>query len=59
MTFMRFLNLGLNDKAPDAKTIWKFRNDLATGSALVGEDDYRGPLKTPLASGSKNVTMYH
>ena len=29
---MRFLNLGLNDKAPDAKTIWKFRNDLATGS---------------------------
>jgi transposase len=32
MTFMRFLNLGLNDKVPDAKTIWKFRNDLATGS---------------------------
>ena len=31
MTFMRFLNLGLNDKVPDAKTIWKFRNDLATG----------------------------
>ena len=29
---MRFLNLGLNDKVPDAKTIWKFRNDLATGS---------------------------
>ena len=24
MTFMRFLNLGLNDKVPDAKTIWKF-----------------------------------
>lgn len=32
MTFMRFLNLGLNDKVPDAKTIWKFRNDLATES---------------------------
>ena len=32
MTFMRFLNLGLNDKVPDAKTIWKFRNDLAMGS---------------------------
>ena len=32
MTFMRFLNLGLNDKVPGAKTIWKFRNDLATGS---------------------------
>ena len=32
MTFMRFLNLGLNDKVPDAKTIWKFQNDLATGS---------------------------
>ena len=31
-TFMRFLNLGLNDKVPDAKTIWKFRNDLAIGS---------------------------
>ena len=47
--------------------IARMREDgLATGSALaardralVGEDDYRGPLKTPLASGSKNVTMYH
>ena len=29
MSFRRFLGLGLDDKIPDAKTIWKFRNDLS------------------------------
>lgn len=29
ISFMRFLKLGLNDKVPDAKTIWHFRNILA------------------------------
>jgi len=28
MTFMRFLGLSLNDKVPDAKTIWLFRDNL-------------------------------
>jgi IS5 family transposase len=28
MTFMRFLGLGLNDRVPDAKTIWLFREKL-------------------------------
>lgn len=29
MSFRRFLGLGLEDKIPDAKTIWKFRDDLS------------------------------
>ena len=29
MSFRRFLGLGLDDKIPDAKTIWKFRDDLS------------------------------
>ena len=29
MSFMRFLGINLCDKVPDAKTIWKFKNDLA------------------------------
>ena len=28
ISFMRFLDLGLSDKVPDAKTIWHFRNTL-------------------------------
>ena len=28
MRFMRFLGINLCDKVPDAKTIWKFKNDL-------------------------------
>ena len=28
MSFMRFLGINLCDKVPDAKTIWKFKNDL-------------------------------
>ncbi|CCG09019.1 Transposase (Class II) [Pararhodospirillum photometricum DSM 122] len=28
LTFKRFLGLGLADKAPDAKTIWLFRETL-------------------------------
>jgi len=29
MSFMRFLGLNLQDKVPDAKTIWKFKNELS------------------------------
>lgn len=34
MSFMRFLGLGLNDTVPDAKTIWKFRDDLTKAGVL-------------------------
>lgn len=33
MSFMRFLGINLCDKVPDAKTIWKFKNDLAEAKA--------------------------
>ncbi len=33
MSFMRFLDLNLCDKVPDAKTIWNFRNELAKAKA--------------------------
>lgn len=33
-SFMRFLELDLCDNIPDAKTIWKFRNDLAQTNAM-------------------------
>lgn len=33
-SFMRFLGLELCDSVPDAKTIWKFRNDLAQTNAM-------------------------
>jgi IS5 family transposase len=28
ITFMRFLGLSINDRVPDAKTIWLFRENL-------------------------------
>ena len=31
---MRFLGLGLNDRVPDAKTIWLFREHLAQADAI-------------------------
>src|ERR687893_361655 len=34
LSFMRFLGLGLSDKAPDAKTIWPFRERLAQAGAI-------------------------
>ena len=37
MSFMRFLGINLCEKVPDAKTIWKFKNDIAeteTGDKL-------------------------
>lgn len=33
-TFARFLGLNLEDKVPDAKTIWKFRNDLSEAETV-------------------------
>ena len=34
LSFMRFLGLGLSDKAPDAKTIWAFRERLTQAGAI-------------------------
>ena len=34
LSFMRFLDLSLTDKIPDAKTIWKFREQLTKGNLI-------------------------
>lgn len=34
LSFMRFLGLNLNDKVPDAKTIWHFRDQLAQADMI-------------------------
>ncbi len=34
LSFMRFVGLGLHEKAPDAKTIWLFREHLARTGAV-------------------------
>ena len=34
LSFMRFLNLGLGDRVPDAKTIWLFREQLVRAAAM-------------------------
>lgn len=36
LSFMRFLGLGLADRAPDAKTIWAFRERLMQAGAIDG-----------------------
>ncbi len=33
-SFMRFLGLGLEDKVPDAKTVWLYREQLAQAGAI-------------------------
>lgn len=34
LSFMRFLGLTLADRVPDAKTVWRFRNELAKGDMI-------------------------
>ncbi len=34
ISFMRFLGFDLCDKVPDAKTVWKFKNDLAEAEVM-------------------------
>ena len=34
LSFMRFLRLGLEDRVPDARTIWLFREKLTTAGAI-------------------------
>ena len=34
LSFMRFLGLGLEDKVPDAKTVWLYRDQLAQAGTI-------------------------
>src|SRR4028119_2364679 len=34
LSFMRFLGLGLSDRVPDARTIWRFREELTKAGAI-------------------------
>ena len=34
LSFMRFLGLNISDNVPDAKTIWKFKNDLKNANVM-------------------------
>jgi IS5 family transposase len=36
LSFMRFLELGLSDRVPDARTIWLFREKLSKAGAIKG-----------------------
>ena len=46
LTFMRFLGLGLEDRVPDAKTVWLYREALTkTGVIAALFDDFDGYLK--------------
>ena len=46
LSFMRFLGLGLEDKVPDAKTVWLYREQLArAGMVEALFDAFDGYLK--------------
>lgn len=46
LSFVRFLGLGLEDKVPDAKTVWLYREQLARAGAIeVLFDDFDGYLR--------------
>ncbi|MDA0241147.1 MAG: IS5 family transposase [Proteobacteria bacterium] len=46
LSFVRFLDLGLEDKVPDAKTVWLYREQLAQAGAIEGLfEDFDGYLE--------------
>ena len=46
LSFMRFLGLGLEDRVPDAKTVWLYREQLAQAGMIEGLfDRFDGYLK--------------
>lgn len=46
LSFIRFLGLGLEDKVPDAKTVWLYREQLAQAGVIEGLfEDFDGYLK--------------
>ena len=47
LSFMRFLGLALEDKVPDAKTVWLYREQLSQAGVIDALfDDFDGYLKT-------------
>ncbi len=42
LSFMRFLGLGLEDKVPDAKTVWLYREQLARAERLHRRGNRKG-----------------
>ena len=47
LSFMRFLGLALEDKVPDAKTVWLYREQLSQAGVIEALfDDFDGYLKT-------------
>ena len=58
LSFMRFMGLGLEDKVPDAKTVWLYREQLArAGMVEALFDELDGYLKEPgyLAMGGQII----
>ncbi len=46
LSFMRFLGLGVEDKVPDAKTVWLYREQLAQAGVIEGVfEDFDGYLE--------------
>ena len=46
LSFMRFLGLGLEDKVPDAKTVWLYREQLTQAGAIEALfEDFDGYLE--------------
>ena len=46
LTFMRFLGPGLEDRVPDARTVWLYRGALTKAGAIAALfDDFDGHLK--------------
>ena len=47
LSFMRFLGLGLEDRVPDAKTVWLYREQLARAGVIEALfEDFDGHLET-------------
>ena len=47
LSFVRFLGLALEDKVPDAKTVWLYREQLSQAGVIEALfDDFDGYLKT-------------
>jgi IS5 family transposase len=47
LSFMRFLGLGINDRLPDAKTIWQIRNRFAKAGLVKKLISVAGPTTVP------------
>jgi hypothetical protein len=58
LSFMRFLGLGLEDKVPDAKTVWLYREQLAqTGVIEALFEEFDGYLETQGVPVYRNETL--